>query len=260
MNATIAAQMTSADVLKLRKKVGTMVWALVLAVAPLVIFFIVRAILHSSNPREHGPAGGTAGFSDALRLLGLIFGPLAAILIGAEAGAGDTSAGVFRDLVITGRSRAALFASRVPAALALTFSIALIGYLITVAGTYLLASSLPTPSFGLLLEALGFVLLADGVICVVAVGFGSLTNSKPATITALIGWHLVASPLLASITYLGSVRDGIVSQAFVHFSPVHIGDRRANITMSGVTAVIVLVIWLAVFLALGAWRTRTMDA
>jgi ABC-type transport system involved in multi-copper enzyme maturation permease subunit len=260
MNATIAAQMTGADVLKLRKKVGTVIWSLVLALAPLLIFFIVRAVLHSSNPHEHGPAGGTAGFSDALRLLGLIFGPLAAILIGAEAGAGDTSAGVFRDLVITGRSRVALFATRVPAALVLILSITLLGYLITVAGTYLLAGSLPTPSFSLLLEGLAFMLLANGVICVVAVGFGSLTNSKPATITALIGWHLVASPLLASITYLGSARDGIVSQALVHFSPVHIGDRGANITMSGVTAVVVLVVWLAVFLALGAWRTREMDA
>ena len=260
MNATIAAQMTDADVLKLRKKIGTMIWALVLAVAPLLIFFIVRAILHSSSPGEHGPAGGTAGFSDALRLLGLIFGPLAAILIGAEAGASDSSAGVFRDLVITGRSRAALFASRVPAALTVALSITVIGYLIAVAGTYAFAGPLPTPSFGLLLEALGFVLLANGVICVVAVGFASLTNSRPATITALIGWHLVASPLLASITYLGSVRDGIVSQAFVHFSPVRVGDRGANITMSGLTAVIVLVAWLAVFLGLGAWRTRTMDA
>jgi hypothetical protein len=30
--------------------------------------------------------------------------------------------------------------------------------------------------------------------------------------------------------------------------------------MSGATAVIVLLGWLIVFLALGAWRTRTMDA
>jgi hypothetical protein len=30
--------------------------------------------------------------------------------------------------------------------------------------------------------------------------------------------------------------------------------------MSGGTALIVILAWLAVFLALGAWRTRTMDA
>jgi len=260
MNATIAAQMTGADILKLRKKRGILIWSLVLALAPMLILFIVRALLHSSSPSEHGPAGGTDGFTQAIRLLGLIFGPLAAILIGAEAGAGDHSAGVFRDLVTTGRSRIALFASRVPAALLVMLSITLLGYAITIAGTYLFADSLPTPSFGLLLEGLGFVLLADGVICVVAVGFASLTNSKAATITALIGWHLVASPLIASITYLGRGRDFILSQALVHFSPVHLGDRGANITMAGATALLILVLWLGVFLALGAWRTREMDA
>ncbi len=44
-------------------------------------------------------------------------------MIGIDAGAGDLSAGVFRDLVVTGRSRLALFASRVPAALALCWSL-----------------------------------------------------------------------------------------------------------------------------------------
>jgi len=260
MNATIAAQMTGADLLKLRKKRGTVIWALVLALAPVLILFTVKAIQHSSNPGRYGPAGGMSGFTDGVRLLGLFFGPLAAILIGAEAGAGDTSAGVFRDLVVTGRSRVALFASRVPAALVVMLSITLAGFAVIVAASILFAGSLATPSFGLILEALGFVLLAEGVVCAVAVGLGSLTGSKPATITSLIGWQLVASPLIASIGSLGSARDGILSQALVHFSPIHVGDRGANITMSGVTAVIVLVAWLAVFLALGAWRTREMDA
>jgi hypothetical protein len=93
-----------------------------------------------------------------------------------------------------------------------------------------------------------------------AVGLGALTGSKPATIVSLIGWHLVASPLLASIGSLGSSRDWIFSQAIIHFSPVHVGDRGANIVMSGATATIVLVVWLGVFLSLGAWRTRTVDA
>jgi ABC-type transport system involved in multi-copper enzyme maturation permease subunit len=260
MNATIAAQMTGADVLKLRKKRGTVIWALALALAPLLILFTVKAIQHSSNPGRYGPAGGISGFSDGIRLLGLFFGPLAAILIGAEAGAGDTSAGVFRDLVVTGRSRVALFASRVPAALTLMLSITLAGFLVSVGASILLAGSLSTPSFGLIVEGLGFVLLANGVVCVVAVGLGSLTNSKPATITSLIGWQLVASPLIASIGSLGSARDGILSQALVHFSPVRFGDRGGSVTMGEGVALLVLVAWLSVFLALGAWRTRTMDA
>jgi ABC-type transport system involved in multi-copper enzyme maturation permease subunit len=260
MNATIAAQMAGADVLKLRKKRGTVIWALVLALGPVLILYVAKAIQHSSDPTKVAPAGGIDGFTDGVRILGLFFGPLAAILIGAEAGAGDTSAGVFRDLVVTGRSRLALFASRVPAALAVMWSISLIAYAIIVAASFLFAGSLATPSFALILNGLGFVLLAEGIVCVLAVALGSLTGSKPATIVSLIGWHLVASPLLASISSLGSTRNWIFSQAIVHFSPVHIGDRGADIAMSGATATIVLVVWLGVFLGLGAWRTLRMDA
>jgi ABC-type transport system involved in multi-copper enzyme maturation permease subunit len=258
----VARQMFAADFLKLRRKLGTLIWAAVLALLPLLIFFVVRAILHSSSPHEHGPAGGTAGFSDGLRLLALFFGPLAAILIGVEAGSGDASAGVFRDLVVTGRSRLALFAARVPAALAMCWAVFAAAYAVLLAGTYAFASNLPVPDAALVLNGFGFLLLASGMVCAVAVGFASLTTSKPAPIIALIAWHLIASPLIAAISLLGSARDGVLSQALAHFSPVHIegGGRGATVTMSTGTAVIVLVIWLAVFLALGAWRTRTMDA
>jgi ABC-type transport system involved in multi-copper enzyme maturation permease subunit len=261
MNATIAAQMTGADFLKLRRKRGTLIWAFVLAVAPIVVFFLVTAIQHSSNPHKYEPAGGLHAFSDGLRVLALFFGPLAAILIGVEAGTGDASAGVFRDLVVTGRSRLALFASRVPAALAVCWTVILIGFALLVAGVFVFASNLPTPGTSLILNGLGFALLATGVLCVVAVGFASLTTSKPASITALIGWQLVASPLIANISSLGSAREGILSQALAHFSPVHIdGGRGATVTLSQGTAILVTAAWLAVFLALGAWRTSRMDA
>ncbi|MGA2321403.1 MAG: hypothetical protein ABSG95_11785 [Solirubrobacteraceae bacterium] len=258
--SSVALQMFDADVLKLRKKRGTLIWVLVLALAPVIILFAVRAAQHSSNPASYGPAGGTSGFSDGLRLLGLFFGPLAAVLVGVEAGTGDASAGVFRDLVVTGRSRLELFASRVPAALAVCWSVMLAGYAIILLGSFAFAGKLPTPNAALVLNGLGFMLLATGVVCVVSVGFASLTTSKPAAITALIGWQLVASPLIANISSLGSARDGVLSQALVHFSPVHFGSRGASVTMSQGTALIVLVAWLAVFLGLGAWRTREMDA
>jgi ABC-type transport system involved in multi-copper enzyme maturation permease subunit len=256
----IALRMFDADLLKLRKKRGTLAWVLLLALAPVVVLFTVKAIQHSSNPGRYGPAGGTAGFTDGVRLLCLFFGPLAAVLIGVEAGAGDSSAGVFRDLVVTGRSRLALFASRVPAALAVCWTVIIAGYGLVLLGSFAFASNLPTPDATLILNGLGFALLATGVVCVVAVGFASLTASKPAAITALIGWQLVASPLIASIGSLGSARDAILSQGIVHFSPVQVGDRGASVTMGGGTALLVLAAWVALFLALGAWRTRTMDA
>ena len=81
MNPTIAVQMVGADFLKLRKKRGTLIWALVLTLAPLIVYFIVKGLQHSSSPAEHGPAGGIEGFKDAMPVLALFFGPLAAIMI-----------------------------------------------------------------------------------------------------------------------------------------------------------------------------------
>jgi ABC-type transport system involved in multi-copper enzyme maturation permease subunit len=256
----IALRMFGADCLKIRKRRGIIVWVLVLALLPVIVLFAVKAVQHSSNALKYGPAGGTPGFTDGLRLLCLFFGPLAAVLIGVEAGTGDASAGVFRDLVVTGRSRVALFASRTPAALAVCWSVTVTGYLLVVLGTFAFASNLPTPDTALILNGLGFTLLSTGVVCAVAVGFASLTTSKPAAITALIAWQLVASPLIANISSLGRGRDGVLSQAIAHFSPVRIGDRGGTVTMSQGTALIVLAAWLVVFLVLGAWRTRRMDA
>src|SRR5271167_1610112 len=155
----VALRMTGADVLKLRKKRGTLIWVLVLALLPVIVLFTVKAIQHSSSPLKYSPAGGTAGFTDGLRLLCLFFGPLAAILIGVEAGTGDASAGVFRDLVVTGRSRLALFATRVPAALALCWTVILAGFALLLLGSIVFASNLPTPSTSLILNGLGFTLL-----------------------------------------------------------------------------------------------------
>jgi ABC-type transport system involved in multi-copper enzyme maturation permease subunit len=260
MNATIAAQMTGADFLKLRKKRGTVVWALTLAALPLVIFFIVRAAQHSSNPIKYEPAGGLGGYTDGLRIIALFFGPLAAIMIGTDAGAADVTSGVFRDLVVTGRSRLALFATRVPAALGLTWLVIALAYAVLMIGTFAFASNAPTPSASLLLNGVAFSAMTTGVICVIAVGFASLTASRAAALTALIGWHLVASPILAGIGSLGGSRKLLLSEAMSHFSPVHVGDRSGSVTMAGATAAIVLAVWVGLFLALGAWRTRTMDA
>jgi ABC-type transport system involved in multi-copper enzyme maturation permease subunit len=265
MSSAIALRMVGADFLKLRKKRSTLIWALVLTVAPLVVYFIVKGVQHSSSPAEHGPAGGIGGFEDAMPVLALFFGPLAAIMIGTDAGAGDLAAGVFRDLVVTGRSRVALFAARVPAALGLCWLVMLAGYAVMLIGTYALASGSPTPGGALAINGLLFTLFATGIVCVVAVGFSSLTGSRPAALTVLIGWQLVASRILENIESLGSSRKLILSQAVAHFSPIELGEHHgprggATVTMSTGTAVIVALVWIAVFLALGAWRTRTMDA
>ena len=266
MSTAIAMRMVGADFLKLRKKRSTLIWALVLALAPLLIFFIVKALQHSSSPAEHGPAGGIGGFTRrAARCSRVFFGPLAAIMIGTDGGAGDLAAGVFRDLVVTGRSRVALFASRVPAALGLCWLVVLAGYALTLIGTYALASGTPTPSAALVLNGLLFTLFSTGVVCVVAVGFASLIGSRPAALTVLIGWQLIASRdprkhRLARQLAQADPQPG--GRALQPDRPRRRHGPRggATVTMSTGTAVIVALGWIVFFAALGAWRTRTMDA
>ena len=260
MSAALAAQMVAADFLKVRKRRSTVAWSLLLALGPLLIYFIISAAQHSSNPAEHGPAGGVGGYQDALRIIAVFFGPLAAILIGTDAGAGDAAAGVFRDLVVTGRSRLALFATRVPAAIALTWLVATLAYALAVIGTLAFAGGAPDPSAATFVDGYLFTLLSTGVICAVAVGFSSLTASRPGALVALIGWELVASPILTGISSLGSARDLVLREGINHFSPIGLGGVNNKVAMSTGTAILVLACWLLVLGGLGAWRTRTMDA
>ena len=186
-------------------------------------------------------------------------GPVAAVLIGAEAGAGDLAAGVFRDNVLTGRSRMALFLARIPAALAVTFTVIAIGFAFGVAVTFVFAGGQPTPSASLILQSVAWLALANGIVCVIAIGLGSLTGSRPGTITALIGWELVLSPLLVQSTSLGSARNGLLDGVLLFLKPGPVSGAPA-ITMSVAVAVAVTLVWVAVLPALGARRMQTRDA
>lgn len=110
MSLALTRAMVGAEILKLRRNRSLLAFALLLSVGVSVVLFVYGQIQHASNPAKHAPAGGTDGFQHAVRALGLFFGGLVSILIGAEAGTADETSGVFGDLVATGRSRLALFA------------------------------------------------------------------------------------------------------------------------------------------------------
>jgi ABC-type transport system involved in multi-copper enzyme maturation permease subunit len=255
-NIAVARRMIGAEFLKLRKKRGTLGWSLVLAAGSVIVLFVWRAAhLPSAGP----PAGGIDGYTKALEAIGIFMGPLAAVLIGAQAGAGDHAAGVFRDLVATGRSRLALFGARVPGALALCSLVVLVAYATVLVGTFALAGNGPTPSASVLWQGLGWALLVDGVVCVVAVGLASLTLSRPATITTLIGFELVASPLLLQTSSFASLRPALLDASVLKLAPV-LDPGAPAITESVTAALGVMAAWLVVALAVGAWRTARVDA
>jgi hypothetical protein len=77
----------------------------------------------------------------------------------------------------------------------------------------------------------------------------------------LIAWQIIATPLVSSINSLGSGRDFVLYVSLAHFSPIKLdGGKGTEVSLAGGTGALVIVLWLVVFLGLGAWRTRTMDA
>jgi hypothetical protein len=149
--------------------------------------------------------------------------------------------------------------SRIPAALAVCLTVTALGFAIGLAATFGLAGGLATPSASLILESVAWLTLANSVVCVIAIGVASLTGSRPGTITALIGWQLVLSPLLVQSTGLGSLRNGLLDGVMLFFKPGP-ASGAPTITMSVAVALAVLGAWLLALPALGAWRMRTRDA
>src|SRR5688500_14774003 len=119
-----SSRLVGAELLKLRKRRGLVAATLGLTIVPMIVAYIVLVTLHLADPAKHGPAGGIVNFTGSVGFLGSLT-IVAAILVGATVGTGDLGAGVFRELVVTGRSRLALFAARVPAGLA--FLLAAVG-------------------------------------------------------------------------------------------------------------------------------------
>ena len=251
-------RLVRAELLKLRRRRGLGVLAALLAIAPMAIGYGIGAVLHSSSPAHYGPAGGVENLAGSLGILITLAG-VAAMLLGVTAGGGDLASGVFRELVITGRSRRALFAARIPAGLALVIPMTAAGFAVAALASTVFAGPFATPDAGLLISSLGWVELATCSSFVLALGVSSLVGSRAASIAGLLAWQLAISPLVLLASFLGVVREAIPSAAVNRLEPAALhGD--AGVSMSLAAAIIGIAAWLAIPLVLGAWRTITREA
>ena len=114
--------------LEIRKRRGLMITMVVLIIVPTVLFYGLRLIFHAVDPHGYALAGSPQFFSQSTNLIDE-FGFIAAAALGAAAGTTDLSDGMFRHLVITGRSRLALYLARIPAGLAITFPLVALAFL-----------------------------------------------------------------------------------------------------------------------------------
>jgi hypothetical protein len=252
-------RVVSAELLKLRKRRGLLLATLALSVLPMIVAYTVILFLHETAPEKHGPAGGVENFAGSMEVLSQL-GVVAAILVGATLGAGDVGSGVFRELVVTGRSRLALFAARVPAGVGLLLAVLGVGFALTAAASTVFAGSLDAPSVGLLIGSGAWLALVTGLALVLALGISSTVSSRGITIGIVLGWQLVLVPLLLQITALGSLREALPVAATERLQPAALSEGGAVVPTSVAAALAVLAVWTIVPLAVGAWRTCTRDA
>jgi hypothetical protein len=104
-----------------------MIVIVVLTVVVPCLVIGIRLLMHALAPRSYGPAGSPALFSDLTNAMASL-GFLVAAAFGATAGATDLGEGVFRQLVVTGRSRVALYLARIPAGLSILLTSAAMGF------------------------------------------------------------------------------------------------------------------------------------
>jgi hypothetical protein len=253
------ARLAGAEFLKLRKRRGLVIATFALTVVPMIVAYAVLLILHGANAAKHGPAGGLENLSGSMELLSQL-SVVAAILVGSTLGAGDLGSGVFRELVVTGRSRLALFAARVPAGLEVVFPVVAVAFAVTAIASSVFAGSSEVPSVSLLLSSAAWLGLITALALVLALGVSSAVGSRATTIGVLLGWQLIAMPLVLQLGALGALREGLVGAATERLEPARLFESGAPVSMSLAAAVAVITAWTVVPLAVGAWRTCTRDA
>jgi hypothetical protein len=119
--------------MELRKRRGLMIALIVVNIGIPTIFLTIRLLAHAFDPKSYGPAGGYSIYTGLVAGVMYVFGFIVAATLGCTAGSVDLSEGMFRHLVVTGRSRLSLYLARIPAGLAIVAPLVAVGFTIVCA-------------------------------------------------------------------------------------------------------------------------------
>ena len=259
-----------AKLLELRKRRALMIVTVLFTVALPVIFYGIRLAFHLSDPARYAPAGAPDAFATAGILMGE-FGFIAAVALGATAGTGDLSDGMFRHLVITGRSRIALYLARIPAGFAILGLLAAVGFLVMCLVTAFLGTAVDVSAgemvrSGLWLELYLFTGFTLGL------GLGSLMGQRTVPVILLIVLEIIITPVLADhpLPFFINGELAIVGVAMDQLKPAALaGGTQVGPGGGGVlhlppmptwAMVAVIAGWIVGWSAMGAWKMATRDA
>lgn len=258
-------RLVNAEFLKLWRRTGLVLGTLALTVVPALI---VLAVTGGGD----FDTGGVTTLADGVGAVGFLT-IVAGVLVGATLGTSDVSSGVFRELVVTGRSRLDLFAARVPAGLALVLLAGLAGFAIVALSASLSAGSAETvvvdgvrelgtvsPSAGQFVGAAGWLALVAASSFLLSLGVASLVGSLGGSIAKLLALWLVVTPLVSNLESLDWLRDALVVSGLEKLFPASLMAGEPVTHISFGAAIAVLVSWAALPLLAGAWRTLMRDA
>lgn len=131
--------MITTRIMELRRRRGLMIAVVAVDIGIPALFLFIRLLLHAFAPRTNPPAGNNVIFAVLVAGVLYTFGFMVAATVGCTAGSRDLTEGMFRHLVVTGRSRLALYLARIPAGLAIVVPAVAIGYTIVCAVSVLAA-------------------------------------------------------------------------------------------------------------------------
>ena len=257
-----APRLVGADLLKLRKSRSLAAVSAALTVGAVAVTIAIVELLHVANPAKHGPAGGVHNLGHLAGLLAML-GATAAAIVGSRAGAGDKDAGVYRDLVVTGRSRTSLFVSRIPAGAVYLLPFVAAAYAVAAVAAVVLAGSEPTPGPRLLVVTGLWTLLGVAFFYVLSVAVAALLGSRSYAIGTVLAFRLAITPVVATISALGIARELIPGVAIESLAPAGLGGASRQgpyVPMSTAAIAAVLIVWAVVAVALAGRRDVRRDA
>jgi uncharacterized membrane protein (UPF0136 family) len=171
------------------------------------------------------------------------------------AGAGDAELGVLRDLLATGRSRLALFASRAVAAVVVTSAVLALALVVVTVCSAALAGSTPAPSLSEIVQRDAAVLAFGAAAALVCAGIATFARSRGPVMASVIAFGVVISQVLLHVSFLGNLRDLLPLAAFERMA----GDTISGLSISLPVAIAVVAGWALAALAGGGWWARRLE-
>jgi len=260
--------------LELRKRRTLMIVTVAFTVGLPVIFYAIRLLYHLGDPARYAPAGAPDAFATAGTLMGE-FGFIAAAALGVTAGTADLTEGMFRHLVITGRSRLALYLARIPAGLSILLSLAAAGFAVTCLVTAFLGTpdtaSAVTVTVGDMVRSGLWLELYLLTGFVVGLGLGSLMGQRTVPVVLLVVLEIIITPVLADhpLPFFLNGERLVVGVAMDQLKPAALAGGTTVGPSGGLVhlppmptwaMISVIAGWIVGWSVIGAWRMATRDA